>query len=234
MPRLLFLRVLLSTLMVQTQPIAKVFDFQEISSKGNSFQQQPGCFLLCAEYLTFEKQSEGILFLTNREPRQGRGLALAGGGHCLGWWRGCVRRRATTLQKSKLCHSPLPGLAAVRSTSRLRLNYLPTSLPHSHGCFHLQPGSKISSAFPLSCGTDGGMHLPLTPFPIEQQSPYISGCCRWLFQSSDLIHVLLLSVWKGEHRTPVRSYGYTFCPCLSGFVEANYKMVREAVINLVT
>lgn len=149
MPRLLFLRVLLSTLMVQTQPIAKVFDFQEISSKGNSFQQQPGCFLLCAEYLTFEKQSEGILFLTNREPRQGRGLALAGGGHCLGWWRGCVRRRATTLQKSKLCHSPLPGLAAVRSTSCLRLNYLPTSLPHSHGCFHLQPGSKMSSAFSL-------------------------------------------------------------------------------------
>lgn len=147
MPRLLFLRVLLSTLMVQTQPIAKVFDFQEISSKGNSFQQQPGCFLLCTEYLTFEKQSEGILFLTNREPRQGRGLALAGGGHCLGWWRGCVRRRATTLQKSKLCHSPLPGLAAVRSTSCLRLNYLPTSLPHSHGCFHLQPGSKMSSAF---------------------------------------------------------------------------------------
>lgn len=231
MPRLLFLRVLLSTLMVQTQPIAKVFDFQEISSKGNSFQQQPGCFLLCAEYLTFEKQSEGILFLTNREPRQGRGLALAGGGHCLGWWRGCVRRRATTLQKSKLCHSPLPGLAAVRSTSCLRLNYLPTSLPHSHGCFHLQPGSKMSSAFPLSCGTGGGMHLPLTPFPIEQQSPYISGCCRWLFQSSDLI---LLSVWKGEHRTPARSYGYTFCPCLSGFVEANYEMVREAVINLVT
>ena len=167
--------------------------------------------------------------MTNRQPRQGRGLALSGGGHCLGWWCGCVRRRATTLQKSQLCHSPLPGLAAVWSTSHLRQSYLPTSSPHSRGCSHLQPGSKLSSAFPFSCGTGCGM--PLTPFPIQQQSPYISGCCRWLFQSSDLT---LLSVWKGEHRTPARSYGYTFCPCLSGFVEANYKTVREAVISLVT
>lgn len=167
--------------------------------------------------------------MTNRPPRQGRGLALSGGGHCLGWWCGSVRRRATTLQKSQLCHSPLPGLAAVWSTSHLRQNYLPTSSPHSRGCSHLQPGSKLSSAFPFSCGTGCGM--PLTPFPIQQQSPYISGCCRWLFQSSDLT---LLSVWKGEHRTPARSYGYTFCPCLSGFVEANYKTVGEAVISLVT
>lgn len=111
-PGLLLLRVFLSALTVQMQPTAQVFDFQEISSEWNSFQTFSATTRMSFTLSSLPELSKAVrshLDPDKQATKPRRRLGSSCWRCLLGYWCGCVRRRAQPCRSASWATHPSQG-----------------------------------------------------------------------------------------------------------------------------
>lgn len=121
-PGLLLLRVFLSALTVQMQPIAQVFDFQEISSKWNSFQTFSATTRMSFTLSSLPELSKTVR--SHLDPdKQATKPRRRLGSSCRRYWRYWYWGTGVAVSEEGLSPADLPAgpLTPPRATHRVRL-----------------------------------------------------------------------------------------------------------------